>query len=231
MTSPSYRNRVADLRVPTGLGGHGHGVLPALVTDTDDPDNQGRVKVKLPSISNPDGGAYEAWARIATLMSSSQRGSWFVPNVQDEVLVAFMFGDLAYPFVLGALWSGNDQPPEVTEKVLRSRNGVKVTLDDQAGQEKFIVETPGGQKLTLHDGAGSVELVDSSGNSIKLESSGITINASAKVSVRASQVEVAAGMVEIDASITKFSGIVQCDTLVATTVMGASYSPGAGNIW
>jgi hypothetical protein len=76
-----------------------------------------------------------------------------------------------------------------------------------------------------------VELVDSSGNSIKLESSGITINASAKVSVRASQVEVAAGMVEIDASITKFSGIVQCDTLVATTVMGASYSPGAGNIW
>ena len=55
------------------------------------------------------------------------------------------------------------------KKVLRSRNGVKVTLDDQDGQEKLMLETPGGQKVTLKDGPGAVEIVDSNGNSIKLE--------------------------------------------------------------
>ena len=69
----------------------------------------------------------------------------------------------------------------IIKKVLRSRNGVKVTLDDQDGQEKMILETPGGQKMTLKDGPGAVEIVDSNGNSIKLETSGITITAAAKV--------------------------------------------------
>ena len=65
-------------------------------------------------------------------------------------------------------------------KVLRSRNGVKLTMDDNDGQENFIVETPGGQKVTLKDGPGAVEIVDSNGNSIKLETSGITITARRK---------------------------------------------------
>ena len=72
------------------------------------------------------------------------------------------------------------------KKVLRSRNGVKVTLDDQDGQEKLILETPGGQKITMKDGPGSVEIVDSNGNSVKLETSGITITAAAKVTINAS---------------------------------------------
>ena len=69
------------------------------------------------------------------------------------------------------------------KKIIRSRNGVKVTLDDQDGQEKFIVETPGGQNLTLQDGPASVQIVDSNGNSIKMEASGITVNASAQVTM------------------------------------------------
>jgi hypothetical protein len=117
------------------------------------------------------------------------------------------------------------------KKVLRSRNGVKVTLDDTDGQEKFICETPGGQKITLKDGPGVVEIVDSNGNSIKMESSGITINASAKVTINASQVAVSAGMVTVDAGMSKFSGVVQCDTLISNSVVSASYTPGAGNIW
>jgi hypothetical protein len=116
-------------------------------------------------------------------------------------------------------------------KVLRSRNGVKVTLDDTSGQEKLILETPGGQKLTLKDGPGSVEIVDSNGNSIKLETAGITITAAAKVTINASQVAVSAGMVTVDAGMSKFSGVVQCDTLISNSVVSASYTPGAGNIW
>ncbi|MDD2668672.1 MAG: type IV secretion protein Rhs, partial [Zoogloea sp.] len=116
-------------------------------------------------------------------------------------------------------------------KVIRSKNGVKLTLDDQQGQESFIVETPGGQKITLKDGPGSIVIEDASGNSIKLETSGITITAAAKVTVKAPQVDVSAGMVKVDAAIAKFSGIVKCETLIATSVVSTSYTPGAGNIW
>jgi hypothetical protein len=116
------------------------------------------------------------------------------------------------------------------KKVLRSRNGVKLTLDDQNGQEQFIIETPGGQRITLQDGPGAVEVVDSNGNSIKLESSGMTITASAKVTISASQVAISAGMVQVDAGMSRFSGVIQCDTLISNSVISASYSPGAGKV-
>ncbi|HEU4881796.1 MAG TPA: phage baseplate assembly protein V [Longimicrobium sp.] len=225
-------------RLPSGWGGRWYGVLPALVTDIKDPDNQGRVKVTLPWSVDAKGARYEGWARLATLMGGNNRGSWFVPDVDDEVLVAFEQGDPRRPYVLGGLWNGRDAAPESMDgggnnykKVLRSRNGVKVTLDDQDGQEKLILETPGGQKVTLKDGPGAVEVVDSNGNSIKLETSGITITAAAKVTVNAGQVAVSAGMVTVDAGMSKFSGVVQCDTLISNSVVSASYTPGAGNVW
>ncbi len=214
-----------------------YGVFPALVTDISDPDSQGRVKVRFPWLPD-DSGGYNVWARLATLMAGANRGSWFIPDVDDEVLVAFEAGDPRRPYVVGALWNGQDAPPETMDgagnnfiKSIRSRNGVKVTLDDNDGQEKLILETPGGQSVTLQDGPGQVEIRDSNGNSITLSSSGVSVVASAKVSVQASTVEVSAGMVTVNAGMSKFSGVVQCDTLISNAVVSASYSPGAGNIW
>lgn len=225
-------------RVPAGWGGLWHGVYPALVVDIKDPDAQGRVKVKLPWSPDSGGAACELWARLATLMGGNNRGSWFIPDVDDEVLVAFEAGDPRRPYVIGALWNGQDKPPESMDgagnnhrKLIRSRNGVKLTLDDQDGQEKLILETPGGQKITLKDGPGAVLIEDSNGNSIKLESAGITINASAKVTVQASQVAVSASMVTVDAGMSKFSGVVKADTVICNSIISASYTPGAGNIW
>ena len=225
-------------RLPTGWGGRWYGVCIALVTDIKDPDNQGRVKVSLPWSPDTGSAKYEAWARLATLMGGNNRGSWFVPDTNDEVLVAFEGGDTRRPYVIGGLWNGTDSAPETMDgsgnnykKVLRSRNGVKVTLDDQDGQEKFIAETPGGQKVTLKDGPGAVEIVDSNGNSMKLESSGVTITASAKVTINASTMAISAGMVTVDAGMSKFSGVVQADTVISNSVVSASYTPGAGNIW
>lgn len=225
-------------RVQSGWGGLWYGVFPALVLDIKDPDNQGRVKITLPWSPDAKGGQYEAWARLATLFGGNNRGSWFVPDVDDEVLVAFEQGDGRRPYVLGGLWNGRDKAPESMDgagnnykKVLRSRNGVKVTLDDQDGQEKLLLETPGGQKITLKDGPGAVEVIDSNGNSIKLEAAGITVTASAKVTVNASQVAISAGMVTVDAGMSKFSGVVQADTVITNSVISASYTPGAGNIW
>ncbi|HEY0366549.1 MAG TPA: phage baseplate assembly protein V [Pyrinomonadaceae bacterium] len=229
---------ILDVRLPSGLGGRWYGAFPALVTDVNDPDGLGRVKISLPWSPDTAGSSYETWARLATLMAGNNRGSWFIPDVDDEVLIVFEGGDPRRPYVIGSLWNGKDSPPESMDgagknfkKVLRSRNGVKLTMDDNDGREQFILETPGGQKLTLKDGPGAVEIVDSNGNSIKLETSGITITASAKVTINASQVAVSAGMVTVDAAMSKFSGVVQCDTMISNSVISASYTPGAGNIW
>ncbi len=229
---------VVDERIPSGLGGRWYGVYTALVIDVRDPDGQGRVKVTLPWATDSGGARYEAWARLATLMGGNKRGSWFVPDTNDEVLVAFEAGDPRRPYVVGALWNGRDAPPDSMDgtgnnhrKVLKSRNGVTVTLDDSSGQERFVAETPGGQKVTLKDGPGAVEIEDSNGNSIKLGTSGITVNASAKVTVTASLLEVSASMVTVNAGMSKFSGVVQADTVISNSVISASYTPGAGNIW
>jgi uncharacterized protein involved in type VI secretion and phage assembly len=158
--------------------------------------------------------------------------------VDDEVLVVFMNGDARFPLIIGGLWNGNAQSPANIEsggtnryKRIKSKNGIVITLDDQQGQETLKLETPGGQKITLQDGPGTVTVEDANGNSIKLEAAGITVTASAKVKVNASQVEVTAGMVKVDAAMSKFSGIVKCDTLISNAVVSTSYTPGAGNIW
>jgi len=231
-------DHIVDERIPSGLGGRWYGVYPALVSDVKgDPDGLGRVKVTLPWAPDPGAERYEAWARIATLMAGNDRGAWFIPDAGDEVLVAFEGGDPRRPYVLGGLWNGQDKPPESMDgagknfkKVLRSRNGVKVTLDDKDGKETLTLETPGGQIVKLSDGPGVVEMSDSNGNSIKLQSSGITIQAAAKVTLTASQVVVSAGMIQADAGMAKFSGVVQTPTALATSVVGTSYTPGAGNL-
>ena len=227
---------VINARLPGGLGGHWYGVYPAQVIANQDPDGQGRVQITLPWAKDTGGERYEAWARLSTLMGGNNRGSWFIPDVDDEVLVGFENGDPRRPYVLGGLWNGQDAPPDSIEqqnnrKVLCSRNGVKMTLDDSSGQEKMILETPGGQKITLKDGPGAVEIEDSNGNSLKLESSGITITASAKVTVNASTMEISAGMLTVNAGMSKFSGVVQADTVISNSVVSSSYTPGAGNIW
>lgn len=229
---------VKESRSPIGYGGRFYGAYPALVRDVKDPDGQGRVKISLPWSPDSGDSSYEAWARVATMMGGNSRGTWFIPDVNDEVLVVFLGGDSRNPCVIGGMWNGQDQPPESMDgagrnyiKKVRSRNGVQITLDDHDGQEKLILETPAGQKITLQDGPGSVTVEDSEGNSVKLETSGITVTAVAKVTVNASTAEISAGMLTVNAGMSKFSGVVQADTVITNSVVSASYTPGAGNIW
>ena len=212
-----------------------NGVFPAVVIDNVDPENLGRIQVQLSQMDESGQRGSTVWARVATLMAGKNRGTWFIPDVADEVLVAFEAGDVRRPYAIGSMWNGTNSPPETMDtnnnkKLLRSRNGVTITLDDQSGQERFIVETPGGQKVTLKDGPGLIEIMDSSGNSVTLEASGIMVNASAKVTINASTVEISSGMITVNSGMSKFSGVVQCDTLISNSVISASYTPGAGNI-
>ncbi len=238
MLAEEWVEEVKEARSAVGYGGRFYGAYPALVRDVKDPDGQGRVKISLPWSPDNGGASYEAWARLATMMGGNNRGTWFSPDVNDEVLVIFLGGNPRNPCVIGGMWNGQDQPPESMDragknyiKKIRSRNGVQITLDDHDGQEKLILETPAGQKATFQDGPGSITIEDSNGNSVKLESSGITVTASAKVTVNASTAEISAGMLTVNAGMSKFSGVVQADTVITNSVISASYTPGAGNIW
>jgi filamentous hemagglutinin family protein len=224
-------------RLPMGRGGLFYGVYPALVVDVKDPSKQGRVKVRLPWAPDPNGPRFEVWARLATMMAGNDRGSWFVPDPDDEVLVAFAGGDPRSPYILGALWNGSDAPPQQMDgsgkndvKKLRSRNGVTITLDDTQGQEKLILETPAGQKITLQDGPGQIEVEDSNGNTVTLNSSGVTVQSSGTVNVQASTLTVTASSVSINSSMSTFSGTIQAQTVISSSIVGSSYTPGAGNI-
>src|SRR5689334_4483275 len=106
----------------------------------------------------------------------------------------------------------------------QTRNGIRVMLSQSDGQEQLILETPNGQKLTVKDGPGSIEIVDVNSNSLRLDGGGITVTASAKLTITAGEVEISAGK-------TVFSGVVQCDTLISNVVMSAVYTPGEGNIF
>jgi len=208
-----------------------------VVVSLDDPESMNRVQVRIVTCDDAEQQDAPLWARVVCPFAGRDRGAFLIPDVDDEVLVVFQNGDPSYPLVLGGLWNGSSTAPAQIgsegnrNKVIRSKNGVTVTLDDQSGQERFIAETPGGQRITLSDGPGVVLVEDSNGNSVELATAGITVIAAGTVKVQASRVEVSAGMVDVNSAFSKFSGVVQCQTLIATSVVSSSYTPGAGNIW
>ena len=217
------------------------GVYPAVVTDVKDPDNQGRVEVKLPWVGEEDGNQAKAWARLATFMAGKDRGSWFIPEVDDEVLISFVAGDPRWPVVLGALWNGQDTPPESMDggggndlRSITSRSGHKLTFDDSSGAEKVKIETQGGHSVTLDDsGGGTLAITHSGGAKIEIDPSGtVKITAVNQVNVDApAGMKVTAAQVTVDAALSRFSGVVQADTVITNNVVSATYTPGAGNVW
>lgn len=224
---------------PGGERARLYGVYPALVTDVQDPDSQGRVQVKLPFVEENDGGNALAWARLATLMAGNERGTWFIPEVDDEVLVAFTAGDPRRPVVIGALWNGVDTPPESMDSAnnirsITSRSGHTLTFDDTAGAEKVELKTNGGHTFTLDDAAGgTVTLTHSNGAQVKIDVVGnIEITANVRVKVQApAGLEVTAAMVTVNSAMSTFSGVVKADAVITNSVVSPSYTPGVGNIW
>ena len=134
------------------------GVVVGIVTNNNDPEGIGRVKVRFPWLSGTDESADEsAWARIAASMAGKGRGAYFLPEVDDEVLVAFDHGDIRFPYVLGALWNGQDQPPAANNdgknnlRLIQSRSGHIIRLDDTSGAEKIeILDKSGKQSGHRH---------------------------------------------------------------------------------
>jgi phage protein D len=158
-----------------------YGVVVALVTDVKDPDGMARVKVKYPTISDK---MDSHWARLASPMAGPQRGFQFIPELNDEVLIAFEYNDINKPYVIGALWNGKDAPPEkggsligdkgqVQKRVIKTRSGHTITFDDTERSEKISIVDKSGQKIILDSTPNSekIEINDKSGQKVILDSS------------------------------------------------------------
>jgi uncharacterized protein involved in type VI secretion and phage assembly len=150
-----------------------NGVMPATVTDVHDPDGLGRVRVSYSWVEEGQTDAF--WAPVATLMSGGGRGSWIMPEVGDEVLVAFEHGDINHPYVIGFLWNGKDKPPatDPQRRLLHSVNGHEIELYD-----------PG-----VKDGdKGYIRISDAHGNLIELSNAEIVIRSVGTISIEGAHV-------------------------------------------
>lgn len=133
-----------------------------LVVDNKDPEKLGRVKVSFPTIPGDDS---SHWAPICALGAGKDRGWFFLPELEDEVVVLFTHGRIDQPVVVGTLWNGKDKPPMTNgggneRRTIVSRSGSYIEFDDDAGT------------VTLTDGEGIGKIVISTENKITIESTG-----------------------------------------------------------
>ena len=170
------------------------GVVIAVVTNIADPDKLGRVKVKYPWMTD-DAESY--WARVVGIGAGVERGMFFMPEVEDEVLVAFEHGDFSQPYVIGGLWNGADKPPpdaqnvaageEAKVRMIRSQNGHQITMYDNADNKVEII-TDGGHQIVLDDANKNIIIKSSGGLSLTMDdgSSKITFESGNEVEIIAS---------------------------------------------
>lgn len=209
-----------------------------VVVSVQDPDSQSRVQVRLPAFDAVTDHDAPLWARVAVPFAGNKRGAFMIPDVGDEVLVTFVGGDSRMPIVIGSLWNGADKAPEslsgdrVDRWTIVGKAGTRIAIvEESQGQETIKLSTPGGNTATITDASGGKIELKQGSSTITMDSSGIAIKTSSQVKVDASTVTVTASMVKVDAAMAKFSGIVKCDVLQATTVVASTYTPGAGNVW
>jgi uncharacterized protein involved in type VI secretion and phage assembly len=173
-----------------------YGVVVGVVTNNQDPDGLGRVKVKFPWLSSEN---ESGWARVAMPMTGAEMGVFFLPEVDDEVLLAFEQGDANAPYVVGSLWTGKAKPPAANAdgknpiRVIKSRSGHVVRLDDTEGAEKIeIIDKTGSNSIVVDSAANTVTIkaqaditVESSGGKLVLKGTGVEITSSADVKIEA----------------------------------------------
>jgi uncharacterized protein involved in type VI secretion and phage assembly len=179
---------------------HSNGIVIGLVSDLEDEENLGRVKVTYPHLEDQE----SYWARLATPMAGAGRGTFFRPEKGDEVLVGFEHGDPRRPYILGSLWSQVDQPPEGlgpnaenNVRLIHSRSGHKIKLDDTQGKEKIEILSKGGHQVRLDDTSGSqkIEVIATGGQKVIIDTTGDQIQivcSTGKVKVEALSVDVQA---------------------------------------
>lgn len=171
----------------------GQTLIVGIVTNNKDPKGWGRVKVRLPTLTEE----HESnWARIVALGAGNKRGFDWLPEVEDEVLVGFEHGDIHRPYVIGGVWNGQDKPPEdvnqsvqggkVRLRTIKTRTGHLIQFADEAqsgANEGITIQTAGGHKIHLNDSDRSIEISTSGGQAIRLDDQGQSVTVKAAVNL------------------------------------------------
>ncbi len=167
--------------------------LVGIVTHNNDPQGLGRVRVKFPTLNpEPDGSAHaSAWARVVGIGAGVNRGFYCLPEINDEVLVAFEHGDIHRPYVIGGVWNGKDNPPETVKQTIsntgkvrlrsfttRTGHKIQFTEEDQSlqSQDGIYITTSGGHQIRLNDSDRSLEITTSGNQRIRIDDQTGTID-------------------------------------------------------
>jgi uncharacterized protein involved in type VI secretion and phage assembly len=192
---------LVDTLNPASRRNWGSSVVIGLVTNLNDPDNLGRVKLKFPTLGTD---VESWWARIASPSAGKDRGVLMMPQVNDEVLVAFEHGDVRRPYVIGSLWNGKGQPGDLVQKdgsfVLQSDKQTKLKSKQDIsvkGDQKLAIDTTGAISAKTSDKLALQATSDASLKAMKIDinaNADITLNANASVTIKGTgKLEVSAG--------------------------------------
>ncbi|MCG0288572.1 phage baseplate assembly protein V [Streptomyces sp. PSAA01] len=174
-----------------------YGVVEALVVENEG-DDEGRVKLKFPWF---DDTTVTDWVRVSQLYAGGGYGSVFVPEKGDEVLVAFVHGDMRYPIVLGGLYNGQDKPPTARtdgrdQKMIRTRHGHEVLLDDTEAKAAVRIKSAAGHVVELDDQGKAIHITAAEGGSVTVTAQGdITLKAP-KVTIDSPSIDLGGGATE-----------------------------------
>ena len=186
-----------------------YGVVTGIVKSVDDPDSQGRVQVAFPwLLGDPD----SYWAPVATLMTGGGRGSWFMPEPDDEVLCSFEHGNVDQPYVVGYLWNGVQKPPSdggASVRRIHTVSGHLLEFHDEDGGHKILIKTAGKHYIQLDDTDGSITIQTATqeqvklsqgqiqatapGGTVTIDATTMTVNAASAVNVTCNSAQVTAG--------------------------------------
>jgi len=203
-----------ELEAHREAGGSVAGVATGIVIDNQDPEQIGRVKLRLPWRAEE----FETgWVRVVTPMAGAGRGIYFVPEVGDEVLVAFDRNDIRYPYVLGALWSRTDPPPDGAPtsendiRMIKSRKGHILKFDDAQSKGLIAIELSDGKKIEIDDDG--IRITDTMSKiTLDAKAGSVSIEASSSMTLKAPTITVeASGSLELKGggSLSANAGIVR----------------------
>jgi phage protein D/phage baseplate assembly protein gpV len=176
----------------------GQTMLVGIVTDNKDPEKLGRVKVKFPTLTEEHS---SHWARVVSMGAGENRGFDCLPEINDEVLVAFEHGDIHRPYIIGGVWNGKDKPPtsvddsvkdgKVRLRTIQTRTGHQIQFVEEDGASNQVgvyIKTKGGQELFMNDSDHSITLNSTKNLTIKATGN-IDISAGGVITIKGSLIK------------------------------------------
>jgi phage baseplate assembly protein V len=220
VTGVQSRSRTTDQRY--------YGVVPALVEAVEG-DDEGRVKLSFPWF---DAGTVTDWCRVSQLYAGNGYGACFVPEQGDEVLVAFVHGDMRFPIVLGGLYNGKDKPPTARtdgrdRKMIRTRHGHQLVFDDEPGHAAVRVTSAAGHVVELDDEGTAIRVTAAAGGTVSVRADGaITLTSTDSVTLDAPKVTLRSRAIDLGGGATE--PVVLADRLSVAYDGHVHPAPGSG---